>query len=92
MEKRKDNTSRFNMTLEKILEEVINVTGVTVDDLKKRSRATEEITEAKLLYYEIGRRNGFTYKRIGELVDRKHSSVMTSLNAHIHTKFQDSVK
>ena len=73
------------MTLEKILEEVVNVTGVTVDDLKKRSRATEEITEAKLLYYEIGRRNGFTYKRIGELVDRKHSSVMTSLGAHVFT-------
>lgn len=73
------------MTLENILEEVINVTGVTVDDLKKRSRATEEITEAKLLYYEIGRRNGFTYKRIGELVDRKHSSVMTSLGTHIFT-------
>ena len=73
------------MTLEKILEEVINVTGVTVDDLKKRSRATEEITEAKLLYYEIGRRNGFTYKRIGELVDRKHSSVMTSLGTHVFT-------
>ena len=48
MEKRKDNTSRFIMTLEKILEEVVNVTGVTVDDLKKRSRATEEIKEAKL--------------------------------------------
>ena len=80
------------MTLEKILEEVINVTGVTVDDLKKRSRATEETAEAKLLYYEIGRRNGFTYKRIGELVDRKHSSVMTSLGTHIHTKVQDSVK
>ena len=62
------------MTLEKILEEVINVTGVTVDDLKKRSRATEEITEAKLLYYEIGRRNGFTYKRIGELVDESISN------------------
>lgn len=73
------------MTLEKILEEVINVTGVTVDDLKKRSRATEEEAEAKLLYYEIGRRNGFTYKRIGELVDRKHSSVMTSLGTHIFT-------
>ena len=50
MEKRKNNTSRFNMTLEKILEEVVNVTGVTVDDLKNRSRATEEIKEAKLLY------------------------------------------
>ena len=73
------------MILEKILEEVINVTGVTVDDLKKRSRATEEEAEAKLLYYEIGRRNGFTYKRIGELVDRKHSSVMTSLGAHVFT-------
>lgn len=73
------------MTLENILEEVVNVTGVTVDDLKKRSKATEEEAEAKLLYYEIGRRNGFTYKRIGELVDRKHSSVMTSLGAHIFT-------
>ena len=73
------------MTLEKILEEVVNVTGVTVDDLKTKGRVAEEITEAKLLYYEIGRRNGFTYKRIGELVDRKHSSVMTSLGTHIFT-------
>ena len=73
------------MTLEKILEEVVNATGVTVDDLKKRSRAAEEIKEARLLYYEIGRRKGFTYKRIGELVDRKHSSVRTSLGTHLFT-------
>ena len=73
------------MTLEKILEEVVNATGVTVDDLKKRSRAAEEIKEARLLYYEIGRRKGFTYKRIGELVDRKHSSVITSLGTHLFT-------
>lgn len=74
------------MTLERILEAVITVTGITLDDLKKRGSVTEEVTDAKLLYYEIGRRNGFVYRQIGELVDRKHSSVMTSLKNHHFTK------
>lgn len=72
------------MTLEEILEEVINVTGVTVEEMEK-FRGSEDANEAKLLFYEIGRRCGFTYKEIGLKVKRKHSSVMTSLKNHRFT-------
>ncbi len=79
MEKQKDNTSRFNMTLENIMEAVTEVTGIAVDDLKGYERQPE-IKEAKLLFYAAGRANGFTYKRIGLSVNRSHSSIMKTLS------------
>ena len=79
MEKRKDNTSRFTMTLEKIIEAVTEVTGIAVDDLKGYERQPE-IKEAKLLFYAAGRANGFTYKQIGLSVNRSHSSIMNTLS------------
>ena len=79
MEKRKDNTSRFTMTLEKIIEAVTEVTGIAVDDLKGYERQPE-IKEAKLLFYAAGRANGFTYKQIGLSVNRSHSSIMKTLS------------
>lgn len=79
MGKRKDNTSRFNMTLENIMEAVTEVTGIAVDGLKGYERQPE-IKEAKLLFYAAGRANGFTYKQIGLSVNRSHSSIMNTLS------------
>ena len=79
MEKQKDNTSRFTMTLENIMEAVTEVTGIAVDDLKGYERQPE-IKEAKLLFYAAGRVNGFTYKQIGLSVNRSHSSIMKTLS------------
>lgn len=72
------------MTLEKILEEVVDVTGVAVEEMEKY-RGSEEANEAKLLFYEIGRRCGFTYREIGSKVKRKHSSVTTAIKTLAYT-------
>lgn len=84
MEKRKDNTSRFNMTLEKILEAVAELTGVAIEDMAKHSKISEHI-EAKTLYYEVARRQGYSYAKIGALVNRKHSGVMSAIKTLAYT-------
>ena len=84
MEKQKDNTSRFNMRLEDILDAVVEVTGIAVEDIVKHSKK-REYSDARTLYYEVARRQGYAYAKIGEMINRKHSGVMVAVGGIFYT-------
>lgn len=72
------------MTLEDILEAVVEVTGVTVEDMTIYSHK-REFNEARTLYYEVARSQGYIYSEIGESVNRKHSGVLLAMKTNHHT-------
>lgn len=51
------------------------ITGITVEELKSRKR-TPEVADARAMYYMLRReKSNWGLKRIGEDVNRKHSTV-----------------
>ena len=55
------------------------ITGVTVEELKSRKR-TPKIADARAMYYKLRReKSKWGLKRIGEDVNRKHSTVYVGI-------------
>ena len=55
------------------------ITGVTVEDLKSRKR-TPRVADARAMYYKLRReKSKWGLKRIGEDVNRKHSTVYVGI-------------
>lgn len=72
--------SRYRITREELLEMISKETGVTVQNILKRSRK-KEIINARFIYCAILRNHfGYTLEKIGETLDsRDHTSIRHAL-------------
>jgi len=60
-----------------ITEIVSKITGLTIGQLRKESRSTKEITEARQLFVLLAREHTtYSYPKIGVILNRDHSTIM----------------
>lgn len=72
--------ARYKITIEELLEIISKETGVSIQDILRRSRK-KEIINARFIYCSILRTHfGYTLERIGETLDsRDHTSIRHAL-------------
>ena len=71
------------MTLDLVLQAVVKYTGITVEQMKKRTNV-REISDARHLYcfackyFQSSLRGGYSLSLVGEKINRHHSTVLYS--------------
>jgi len=61
--------------LHKLLEKISWLTNISVEEISGTYRGAE-VVRARMFYFKIARMNGYTYKEIGKLVGKDHSTVV----------------
>ena len=71
------------MTLDLVLQAVVKYTGITVEQMKKRTNV-REISDARHLYcfackyFQSSLRSGYSLSLVGEKINRHHTTVLHS--------------
>jgi len=77
---------KYITDLRKILENVSDKTGISVEDLKSKWRK-REVVDARFLYYRLAKEcTKESLMRIGEYINRDHATVMSGLKQVYDTK------
>jgi len=63
-------------SLELIAEDVCQALGISLDRLKGRKRAAELVVARKIYAHVARLHTGFSYLKIGEYIDRDHTTVV----------------
>ena len=75
------------MTLEIVLQGVVDYTGITVDQMKKRTNV-RSVSDARHLYcfackyFQSSLRSNYSLSLVGEKIDRHHTTVLHSQNTY----------
>lgn len=76
------------MELQKIIETYISETGVTLEELTSSTQKQDIVIVRQCIWYSL-RKNACTFKQIGRLFNRKHSTVINGINRinnYLYTK------
>jgi len=80
------NTRKYITDLKKILEDVSDKTGIAIETLKSDWRK-REVVDARFLYYRLAKeRTKESLARIGEYVNKNHTTVLFGLKHAYNTR------
>ena len=80
---RQQNSAQRNKNTETIYEyysrQVSALTGVSIEQIKGKSRVTDIVNARHMVSYLMAKNHGFTWKAIGDAVGRDHSTIINSV-------------
>jgi chromosomal replication initiation ATPase DnaA len=80
---RQQNSAQRNKNTETVYEyysrQVSALTGVSIEQIKGKSRVTDIVNARHMVSYLMAKNHGFTWKAIGDAVGRDHSTIINSV-------------
>jgi chromosomal replication initiation ATPase DnaA len=80
---RQQNSAQRNENTEKAYEyysrQVSALTGVSIEQIKGKSRVTDIVNARHMVSYLMAKNHGFRWKAIGDAVGRDHSTIINSV-------------
>jgi chromosomal replication initiation ATPase DnaA len=72
-----------------MITEISTYTGVSVEDILGNSRS-EDICDARHVYWYALKQSGFSYSAIGRLCEREHSTIYAGIRRVEQLKYSDT--